>query len=268
MGFASKRATQKVFIDGTPMLIGPTQDGVRLYSAGAPALIPITESWEQIVPGGINKGLLHKSVATLSKFENRYYLAVARAGKTHLDTLLVFDFSTKAWWVWKYPCGGISALGREYDESGNERILFGGIDGIVSTMVETDTDDTSTFSGGEIPWYAISPPLDFRGQTVSPVALMIRTDESYESDITAATYLDGRNTTEDTSTIAVTDPAAAYGDAFGGSYSAEGDQFVKVNLLNGQRCTAFQYKLSGTTRFKFKSAELLLVQKGQRGKQQ
>jgi hypothetical protein len=267
IGFASHRATHKIFINNVPSLIGPTQDGVRIYSVGADTLVPVTESWEQLVPGGINKGLLSKSVAALSKFENRYYLAVARAGRTHLDTILVFDFTTKAWWVWRYPCGGISAIGREYDELGNERMLFGGIDGIVSIMVEAENDDTSTFSGSSVSWYAKSPPLNFKGQTIAPMAIMLRADESFESDITVSTYLDGRISTEDSTAVSITDPATAYGDAYGSSYSAEGDQFVKINLLNGQRCTSFQYMLSGTTRFKFKGAELLLAQKGQRSKQ-
>lgn len=269
MGFSSGRGVTKILIGGAPALIGPTADGVRVYSPGAESPATVIDSWTQVLPEGVNIGLLSKCVGAASKFDNRYYLAVPRAGSTIIDTILVFDLVTKAWWVWRFPNGvGVTSIARDYDETGNERMLFGGSDGMVYIMAEQLYDDGSGIAPTTVAWNALSPPIEFKGSTVSPVAMMLRGDENTIA-MTVTTYLNGRVVEDDSSSITFDDGSAAYGSGTYGTstYSEEGDLVTKLNLPTGTRCTSFQYKLSGTGRFTFKGAELLATQKGQRGKQ-
>lgn len=269
IGFSSGRGVARIYINGAPCLIGPTADGVRIYSPGSQSPVPVIDSWSQVLPEGVNLGMLSKCVGAVSKFENRYYLAVPRAGYTTLDTILVFDFVTKAWWVWRYPGDGIACISRDFDETGKERILFGGNDGLVCTMVEAHNDYGGSLTPTTVSWSALSPPIEFRGNTIAPVAMMIRGDESTVA-MTITTYINGRVTEDDTASLTIDDGSPQYDVAsFSDSptYSSEGDVVSKVNLQTGTRCTSFQYKLSGVGRFKFKGAELLATVKGQRGKQ-
>ena len=271
IGFSSGRAVSKIYINGAPALIGPTADGVRIYSPGSANPIPVIDSWSQVLPGGVNQGLLSKCVGAASKFQLRYYIAVPRAGLTTLDTILVFDLVTKAWWVWRYPSEGISSISRDYDETGNERMLFGGRDGMVSIMAEQLYDQGSTISGADlvsINWQATSPIIDFRGTTTAPVAVMLRGEEGV-TPFNFTTYINSRVSEDDTASVTLNDGSAQYSTGTYGTstYADGGDIFTKINLSTGTRCTSFQFKLSGGGFFKFKGAELLATQKGQRGKQ-
>lgn len=268
IGFSSGRAVAPIYINGVPSLIGPTADGVRVYSPGSSNPVPVIDSWTQVLPEGVNLGLLSKCVGAASKADLRYYLAVPRAGNTVLDTVLVFDLVTKAWWVWRYPGAGIASISRDYDETGKERILFGGIDGLITILSEQDYDDGGGEDPREVSWNALSPPIEFRGNTIAPVAILLRGDESVSS-MTLTTYINGRITEDDTAVITLDEGSVQYGAAVPGTsqYSPAGDVYTKVNLASGTRCTSFQYKLSGTGRFTFKGAELLSTLKGQRGKQ-
>lgn len=267
IGFLSHRAVGMFYFDGSPALIGPTADGIRIYSPGSASPTPIIDNWSQIYPAGINTGLLRNSVGCLSKLQNRYYIAVPRAGFTTCDTILVFDFATKAWYVWKFPYGGVSSISRNYDEAGNEQILFGALDGTVSVLCEKEYDDGDNSNG--VNWYAISPPIEFNGSTVAPTAIIGRFDDiDPNNTVTLSTYINGRIDTDDTSNITITDSAAIYGTGTYGTstYASDGDVSTKVNLPTGTRCERFQFGLSGTKRFRFKGAELLATTKGQRSK--
>lgn len=267
MGFTSQRATQKLYMNNAPALLGPTADGVRIYSPGASTLTPVLEDWNQVLPEGVNLGLLHKCVGAVSKFENRYYLAVPRAGQTKLDTILVWDLSTRAWWVWRFPGEGIASIGREYDVTGNERILFGGVDGMISVLSEQDNDFGRDDTNSSIPWHATSPVLHFRGTTLAPTSMLLRCTDG--DDFSVSTYINSRASADDTAAIDIDDGSSVYGTGVynTATYSDEGEVTTKLNLATGTRCTSFQYKLHGTKRFTFKGAELLASPKGQRGKQ-
>jgi hypothetical protein len=267
MGFSSGRAVCKLFASGVPALIGPNTDGVRLYAAGAQDLTTVLDDWDTVMPEGVNISMLHKAVAAVSRFDNRYYLAVPSAGRTHLDTVLVWDMSTKAWWRWRFPCEGVSSISRDYDETGKERIIFGGTNGIVYMLAEKDNDDCGEYSTAEVSWFALSPRTEFKGSTVAPVAMMLNGEES-ASTITASIFLNGRITAEDSSTLTFEDGSTLYGTGTYGSssYASEGESVLRMNLPTGTRCTALQYKLSGTGRFLFRGAALLVTAKGQRSR--
>lgn len=268
IGFTSGRAVAKIYINGAPALIGPTADGVRIYSPGSANPIPVIDDWSQVLPGGVNQGLLFKCVGAASKFELRYYIAVPRAGFTTLDTILVFDLVTKAWWVWRFPGPGISCISRDYDEAGNERMLFGGSDGMVSVLREQEYDFGRVHTNSSVPWQATSPVIDFRGTTTAPVALLLRGEEA-NTAMNVTTYINSRVSADDTAAVDFDDGSVQYSAAVDGtsSYSDEGDLVTKVNLSTGTRCTSFQYKLHGTGRFVYKGGELMATPKGQRGKQ-
>jgi hypothetical protein len=268
IGFTSGRAVSKIYINGSPALIGPTADGVRIYAPGSANLVPVIDDWQQVLPEGVNLGLLSKCIGASSKADLRYYLAVPRAGQTRLDTILVFDLSVKSWWVWRYPGYGVTSIVRDSDENGNEQILFGGIDGMVSVLTDSVYDYGTGLTPVTVPWHATSPVVAFRGSTVAPTAMLI-TGEEASTDMTVTTYLNSRLVADDTSTVALDEGSAEYGTGtYGTSTYAEGGVLVaKVNMPTGTRCNSFQFKLSGLGRFKYKGGELLVTDKGQRSKQ-
>ena len=141
IGFVAHAAVSKITIRGSSALIGPSADGVRIYTGAEPQ--EALDDYARLIEGGVNTNKLEWAVATVMRSLNWYILAVPSAGSATLNRLIVFDWVRGTWWVWSAPFD-VSFLATDYSPSGKERLLIGTSDGYIQTLISAGTDDGST----------------------------------------------------------------------------------------------------------------------------
>lgn len=272
VGFVSHRAVEKISFGGQSALIGPSADGIIRYNGSQP--VTMLDDWRRVLPGGVNPRLMSRCVGAASKFTNRYYLAVPSAGSNVNDRIIVGQSEpdgTMTWWAWTAPWGGISEITRDYDEHGQEQILFGTNDGHIAILVSADTDDGSTITG-----YARSIPVSPLGaRTVAPTGVMVSAHETGSSQtLTVKSFVNERDNAVQTFSSPFNAGTSLWGASVWGASTASnvmlwGSKPIvtrKINIPAGTKCNQYQFEVRGTGRWSFDSAELLLAQKGYRSK--
>lgn len=261
IGFVSARSVCKIAIGGSSFLIGASADGVYTYNGSEPT--PVLDEWRKLLPNGVNGRALKKCVAAISKYRTEYYLGVPSAGTDVLDRILVYNWVTRKWFVYSAPWGGLSGLGTDLDEFGKEQVLFGFRDGHVAVLAKRNTDEGQTVTG-----YARSPTIvPLSSTTSAPVALLVTAEETGATEtLTVKSFLNKRNNEVQEHTAVYNDGGAITTTNILDTTALSEDTWVtrRINLPAGTRCESFQFEISGTMQWKFKSAEFLATPKGQR----
>jgi len=253
LGFLSHRGVADF---GGMLLAGPTADGV--YGFDGQSIRPLLDSWERVLDGGVNSRRLSQSVSASSLHKTELFMAVPSAGSQVLDKILVFNWTTGKWWVWSAPWGGISSITRQTTPFGEERILFGTNDGHIAVLRSADTDDGDTITGRALS-PLVQPALT---ATVAPTAITLMAEES-GSSLTVNTYLNHRPVWSSpavsfTGDSAVLDTSKLYDSSNSSEYGGKRVVTKKIDMKSFARTEGFQYEISGTGRWRVKSAELLL----------
>ncbi len=264
MGFISNESVKEVPVGSTSALIGANSDG--LYLLQGESLTPVIDDWRRILPQGVNASRMNQSCAGVSLFNNLYYLAVPSAGSNVNDRLLVVDFSAGAprVWVWTTPFGGISFIGRQLDDNGNERVLFGHEDGHISILAEQERDDGNVITGR-----AKSPPIQFGGTTNALIGIAITGKELGTTDtVTCNFYKEQRQAAFQSPTITFDEGVPLLDTVTLGSTVAEHPAYPteSVRIKAGTRVNIFQYEISGTQQWRIRQCVLRAKPLSQRSK--
>lgn len=264
IGFVSHHAVETVAISGSAALVGPGPDGVYAYNGAEPVPIAGAEDWEKLIEGGVNKELLDRSVATVLRQRNLYILAVARAGSSELDCLLVWDWVRKAWWVWSAPFG-VSSLATKQSETGTEELFLGTNDGHIMVLRDAPTDDGKAIFGR-----AKSPAIQpFGGAEADFVALLFTAKalgKTQTMDIRV--FVDDEKKEIQAAPIPFTLGGASFGHSVFDRerFAREGYKTARFGVRNGTRGHQVQYEVSGTARFRLRQAEIEAVPRSNRGR--
>lgn len=273
LGFINQQSVAKLSFGGSSVLVGPNADGIYAFTGASPQ--SLLDAWERVIPGGVNTRALHKACGAVWQQENVYFLAVPSKGSDVNDRIIVMDYSTPSaikFWLWSAPFGGISAMCRDFDDTGRERILFGTEDGHVCTLGGGLSDGVESITG-----FAKSPPLAFNGQTMAFPALKLMVEELGTGTLTVNTYVD-QGDIKQAASKTLSGPGAVFGTGLFDTAT-----FAKKKMLafmihlraGGNDGTAFagpttgetfQYAIESTARFRFRSATLMATPKGIRKK--
>ena len=267
IGFTSHWAVERISTKGSSALLGPGTDGVYMYTGAEP--VPVLDDWSRLLEGGVNRGRLDTAVAGVSFTKNLYFLAVPAAGSEINNRILVFDFSRKNWWVWT-SAHGITSIATDYDETGNERVLFGTNTGHIQVLHSTDTDDGQTITGTArttpIPVFGdregsflgvVGSYADLGQDHSEPNTLTLKTftEQRDESNSSAAVKLNAGKGSADTTAWA---DSKKYGDG----------RFLhkRTNLPPGTKGNSVSVEITGTKRWKMRNLTLLARRLSRRGR--
>lgn len=277
IGFINHQSVCKLAVGGSSVLVGPNTDGIYAFTGASPTAL--LDSWSRILPNGINPNTLINACGAAWQSESVYFLAVPSAGSAVNDRVVVMDYSDMSnvkFWVWSSPFGGISAICRDFDDTGRERILFGTNDGHLCVLADLPRDGNATITGR-----AKSPPLAFNGQTMAFTGMRLTVEEIGSSPaMTVKPYVDGERSRQTISKVVQASGAlfgtgiyntATYADRkmceYAVNFKAGGTSALSPVAYN--RATTgqiFQYEIESTARFKFRQAVLFANPKGARMK--
>jgi hypothetical protein len=262
VGFVSHWAVEKIPLSGQSVLLGASADGVYAYNGGEP--VAVLDDWKRLLPEGVNKSRLSNAVTAVDQSRNHFYLAVASAGSDKNDRILVFDYYRKVWWVWTHP-QGISAMATDFNEKGEERVLFGTNDGHVQVLTQGPDDGGVTITGK-----VKSAPLQMFGDREGSLvaALVSVEDLGAGNTLTVNTYLDKKATQAKSKSLTVDGRQAVFGSATFDTDAFADERFIekRINQPYKTRGHKFQLEISGTDRWKTRDMSLLARVLERRGK--
>ena len=166
IGFTSHDAVKRAPLDGKDVLIGPAPDGLAAFSGGQP--VYLIDRWDRVIPEGVDPASLFDAPGACWRQKGYYILALKRRGSTSRDRLLVYDYVNTRAWVFSAPWGA-SSLDIFTNAAGNEVLLVGTEDGLVTTLTGTQSDDGDTAISAFIKTHPI--PLSPAGQEVRVVRI-------------------------------------------------------------------------------------------------
>ena len=267
VGFINHNVVCKAVIGGASVLLGANSDGIYAYTGAEPRIV--LDEWERLLPGGVNSSTLYKSCAVVSYYENAYYLAVPSPTANFPDKLIRYCWEDKTMYVWSAPFGGISSMAAVRDESGNESLVFGHVDGTISELVPNLSDDGETITGT-----ARTAVFTSGGLTMAVKGYMVTMEDTGGSSTETVSMIQYLNEDESAATTvysgsldggtAEVDSFTLDTDSLGGKTGKK--KTKKVNAKSGTRAESVQLEVSGTGRWKLRNIELLLSGLGQRSK--
>lgn len=143
IGFVANEAVVELEA-GASVLLGVTPTGLAAWDGSDPRIV--LDTFERVLPGGVNPHALHLSVAAVLPAWGTAFFAVPAAGSAVPNRILAVDYRTGAVWPWRCPFG-VEALAVDYDTLGRARLLIGTTDGFVQTLVWGRTEDGETVTG-------------------------------------------------------------------------------------------------------------------------
>ena len=258
LGWPSAAAVRPVAIGGSAVLVGPNADGIYGYNGSEPQ--PILDDWDRILPGGVNRSMLHRSVAVTLQATGWYVCAVPSAGKAHNDRLVIWNFESKTFWVWSLAFG-CSSLAVDIDSSGTEHLLVGTDDGHVATLHAGSTDDGSTVTGR-----AKSALITLAGTREFDISRLHVDVEALGSTPTldVNVYASRRADPILDATIYLDSGDAVYGTSQWASdstvlWAAKTGRNMSVGVRGGQRVAAAAFELSGSSRWRYRQGEASII---------
>lgn len=254
VGFLSHRAVAKL---GDNYAIGPSADGLRIFDGRM--MNKVVDQWERILPGGVNLAKMGLSCGAAFFRKNQYFLAFPSRGSSVNDKILVYNIPQQKVFIWSAPWGGVADIARDFDERGNERLLFGFNDGHVAVLVDAETDD-----GDQVTGYAKSPLMQPAVNTeIVASGLLLCVSEADAIEIEYS--MNQREASTDPTprrNFRYRDGDARFGTGVfetavfsGRPYVTRRIPFQNGNLARGEM---FQWAIIGSTRWRLRSAELLL----------
>ena len=213
--------------------------------------------WDKLLEGGVNESA---PTANLQRTEIAW--AVAGRGSDNNDRVLVYNWSTEAWWVYSCPFG-ISAIARGFDSKGTERLLFGSEDGHVMVLHDAPTDD-----GSAIDSRAKCVPLDVaKDRAAALVGMMVTARSLGQAEtIRLRAFIEDRGAAMREANLSFDANQAALGDSL--PFTLGDDRYLtrRFNLPVNAKGHVFQYEIGGTSRWRLRRAELLGRSLGRRGR--
>lgn len=262
-GFVNQASVARIVINGQSALIGPNADGFTLCTGAGPQ--SVLDSWFRLLPEGVNLGGLVNAVGAAWTQLGCYFCAFPSAGSAVNNRVAVFDYVSKKWWLWSAPYGGISYIARDFDDTGEERLLFGHNDGTISILGESLTDAGAFFYG-----YAKSPPLAFGQRTMACTQLQVSCEEQGVpfNNFVVRSYLNRGPSKQSLDKTLAMDGAEFGSSLFNGAATVFGTRTktFALKLLNGSYGDVFQYAIFCGSPFIFRGATLLATAKGMRTK--
>lgn len=177
-GFSSHFACCKAPLGGSDVLIGVNADGIGAFNGVN--YMTILDDWKRVLPRGVNTNQLEHAAMAYWRSENMVVVAVAQAGSTVNDRIVLIDLVKKEFWVWSTqgvynPTWGtldnpVTAIATQYDESGKEYLYFGHADGHISVLQDALYDSP----GGTITGYARAKYIGFEGRTCGFTNVLVR----------------------------------------------------------------------------------------------
>jgi len=267
MGFVAHDAVVKIPLGRLPVLIGVAPQGIMYYSGYEP--VKVLDVWRRVIPNGVNDHFLSRACAGAWYAENLVFFAVPSSGSEVNDTLLVYDWVDNKWWRWSAPFGGITAISSAFDASGKERVLFGHVNGMITTLVEGVFDGAFAPTGS-----ARSKPVALDAQTALVNNLMVTMaamGPSPSVTVNLRMNRSGRIVNAQGGSLIFAGPAGdgVYGtshyltDAVQAAYSGNPFRSMMLAIPKGLGVGEMvDYEISSSAKFKFAGAELLYTQKG------
>lgn len=268
VGFLNHNSIGRLAAGAQVALIGPNADGISLWNGSAATTI--LDSWFRVIPEGVNARLLTNAVGAIWQQEQLYFCAVPSAGSSVNNRVVVVDYSTNKFWLWSCPFGGISAMTREYDDAGVERILFGTNDGHICVLDNRKYDGVAAITG-----YAKSPIISFNGQTYAFTNIKLQEEELGTGTLQLKTFINCGSSSQ-TQSKTFSSGGDVYGtDLFGTAtwqdpkvksvmFNLKAGNYDGTSFTTGTVGESIQYQIQCTTPFKFRGATLLATKKGMR----
>lgn len=277
IGFLSQAGVASATYNSQAMLLGVTVDGIKAFNGET--ISDVTDSWGQLIENGVNINKLTDAVVAMWRQEALFVACVPSAGSAINDRVILVDLAARRTWVWTAPVlyydaddvphyDGISSVVSDIDESGREFLLFGHESGLVTSLFDSEHDGPGT----EVRWHARSKHIDFAGKTGACQAMLLRLEARGSEKAVEVKALVDRN--EIPAHELEVNLEGATGDsefdtATYGSGSQLASEMVRTYRANFRagvvRGEGFAFELSGTSRFRYCGAELLLSPKGYRG---
>jgi len=252
VGFVSHRAVAKI---AASALIGVTPDGIAIFDGqGMTALVG---DWFTLFEHGINTHRLEHAAAAVSLHRSEFYAAIPAAGDKDPERLLVLNYATRKAWLWRSPWGGITEIARDYDEHGNERMLFGTWDGHLAIMRAADTDDGDTITG-----IARTPSVaPAETATTEPVAIVATVRDMGPQNLTFRLFINSDKAWHDGAKPfdegAPRFDAGVFGTAaWGAGKWATRKIPVKAHAMG----EAFQVEIEGTGQWRLRTWEMIMAE--------
>lgn len=265
IGFAGHQCVTKAVVGNTACFIGAAPDGLILFDGTS--VTYLIDDWSRVLNGGVNDRLLENAVSGFWFQENTFFLALAGKGSSTNNRMLVLNTRTQACYVWSCPWGGCTAIARQFDERGHEKMLFGFADGHVAELVWGPSD-----AGVAIEGFARSSETEpLEGHTFAPLAIMLSIQDNGSHDTTIRMFLNNSEATTGEVTQSFDDNSSKLDatDVNFDEVSFAKDRFVtrRIPASAGSSGESFSFEISGTNQFEFISARLLLAEKGNRNAQ-
>lgn len=261
IGFVNNNVVQRAAIGTADVLIGANADGIYAYTGAEPQII--LDAWDRIIDGGVNRATMYRACATVSYYENCYYLAVPSLNNFHPDKLVRYCWTDKTFYVWSAPFGGITSMVTRRDSLGNEELVFGHADGTISRLEKNLTDDGETITGT-----ARTAVFTAGGFTMAISGYMLTLDDTGASgSVTVYEYLNQDDAAPNTLYTGDFDAGTAEVDSFTVGTDSIGSRKKKtkrIHAKSGTRAESVQLEISGSTRWRLRNIELLMNPLGQR----
>lgn len=273
VGFLSHHAVGIIPMGGAEMAIAPTADGLGAFNGSSVELL--VPDWAAIAEGGVNVTALQDSVATVLRSRDAYVLAFAPRGTQQRTRLLWLNTKTGAKWLWTSPFG-VSSLATMTTETGEERLLIGTDDGLVSTLCEQELDDGEVVTG----FVKTAPLRPYVDHEALYSALVVTGTEGGAAQALEVTPYMNRSGQAETTAIShvVTprvynagDPQPTWGATPApefGSTNLSQNRIVtsRMEFPNALRGHTLQLRISGTWLWRLHSLELLTSRLGIQGR--
>lgn len=279
VGFVSHDAVAPITVGSSNVLIGPAADGIYLFDGSEPRVL--LDDWRRVLENGTNKNMLEFAVGAAWQAENLYFLAVPSSGSAELDRLIVVDYSGAPdvkIWVWEAPVVAISgdgvvtydaftAIAQDFDDNGNERVIFGHKSGHVTALYEAGRDGWN----GEIIGRFRTKPIGADGQVVAFSKLLVTmralgTDKEVtfrgRVDRHDRPVLDFSRELPSVATDALYG-TSEYNDA-DALYASAPYRTYPINVPLGARGEQFDIEVESSAEWVYQDAAVLFTPKGQR----
>jgi len=244
-GFTSHHAVSKIEIGGKDVLIGPSPTGLVACAGAEPQYL--IDKWSLVVPApGVDINDLKETVGVAWRQQNLYLLALRVKGSKTRNRVLVYNYKTRRAWLWSAPYG-VASMIVVTAPSGEEELLIGTEDGLLMTMVESESDDGVVFSGSLLT-HPITPAQASESVVLLRSNIEARVESGAQASKTVGLTIYRNEATQRWSTgnVPLGTGEATFGNGvFGTAVFGPGDFGRRVvNAPNGTRGRSFSVELT------------------------
>lgn len=241
-GFCGHRAVQSVPFNGHDVLLGVTPGGLIALSGTDP--VKVIETWDLAMPApGLDANDLQDAPSVFWSRANLFIQAFKLKGSTSRNRLLVLNVESNRLWIWTAPFG-VASMTIVSSPSGEEELLIGSEDGLLSTLIEGDTDDGQALTGF-LQTHPLSPSKTAESVELNRVSLEARVESATKS-ATLTVYRNEATTRWTTGATPLSTGEAVFGTGTFTTSNFATEDFARrqVNMPNGTVGRSFSIALT------------------------